>query len=603
LSPTLRKNRVPPEKHPIVFRVISSLVPEERWLSIDAFAPLSTFFKEIGAFLKQHSQFIEELTRPLDLHLMDPQKPKEKSTVLETEPLRTIFWVQSETIRVELENTELVQNRSRSSVPHEEPHGSWNVPVTLLVWRETCFEETIGQLLETRNREAAPSVMTHRCRAPRSSISPGAPKTQGTVLHNIPFEKQGAASKDAFCSAMPRASKAARAAREEGRRRYVSRELRRLPASHDAAPKGGRKSPAGDLLRSQPQLLPGTMRTRQFEFHPSLDVLLIGDTTGHVTVEEFNPANPSSGLRRRSTGSQRPPPLLIEPSPVLALAWLRHYPQIAICGATRSGRIIMLRYEPDTGAAKPVLNQVADVEGKLPRLSSLSANCTDDFLVASGTSPNVTIYDMQTMRTMIQAPGVHGHFINTCRFCRTAPHIFATASFDHTCKVWDIRQPLVREHPITTLATGGHNVMCDFSPDDTRLLCSGLDTRVMQFDVRTWRQVPQKIPLRDPVYADRFRRSIYLTSGRHFVTAATEETHLNVMSVEGENRGTVDFKDTVQHWTPHEADQLPEGRPASVFVQSIRANPAEKNGIGVLLSQGQGKHSCVALVDLNPQCL
>jgi hypothetical protein len=42
-------------------------------------------------------------------------------------------------------------------------------------------------------------------------------------------------------------------------------------------------------------------------------------------------------------------------------------------------------------------------------------------------------------------PNVHSHFINITRFANRSPHIFATASFDHSCKVWDLRQPLLRD--------------------------------------------------------------------------------------------------------------------------------------------------------------
>lgn len=97
-----------------------------------------------------------------------------------------------------------------------------------------------------------------------------------------------------------------------------------------------------------------------------------------------------------------------------------------------------------------------------------------------------------------RASGVHEHFINISslestaslsglcqgRFCNTCPHIFATAlptrsnsysepavsvcqaSFDHSCKIWDLRRPL--RSPVKMLRTDGHNVMCTFSPDDRR---------------------------------------------------------------------------------------------------------------------------------------
>ena len=96
----------------------------------------------------------------------------------------------------------------------------------------------------------------------------------------------------------------------------------------------------------------------------------------------------------------------------------------------------------------------------------------------------------------IRGIGVHSHLINISRFAHGAPHIFATASLDHTCKVWvyvmlyhintymytylciylyiyiyiyiyithtckvwDLRTKLTRERPVSILRTRGPNVM------------------------------------------------------------------------------------------------------------------------------------------------
>jgi len=206
-----------------------------------------------------------------------------------------------------------------------------------------------------------------------------------------------------------------------------------------------------------------------------------------------------------------------------------------------------LRYDPSVLPTEPVLQMQESVEG-FPKLSSLSANCTDDFMLASGISPNIFVYDVHTGKVVHRAHGVHDHFINISRFSHTSPHIFATASFDHTCKVWDLRQPMLHDRPIKTLNTGGHNVMCVFSPDDRRILCSGVDTRIIQYDVPSWRQSPDHFPLRAPVHRERYRRSTYLADAGHFVTAATEESHMHVMSTEGEKLGVVNFRGVVRNW-------------------------------------------------------
>lgn len=411
-----------------------------------------------------------------------------------------------------------------------------------------------------------------------------------------------------------------------------------------------------------PQLLPNTLRIRQFEFHPTLpDLLLTGDKKGCVNIVN-------------TQADELHPPLVVDSCPLIGLVWMRHQPQTAVCGASHSGQITFLKYDPTANISEPALQCKHTVE-EFPKLSSLSANCTDDFLLASGISPNIAVYDVHTGKVLIRATEVHEHYINISRFCHTSPHIFATASLDHTCKVWDLRQPLMQERPVKTLNTGGHNVMCVFSPDDRHVLCSGVDTRVTQYEVPSWRQT-KEFPLRAPVHQERYRRSTYLASGQHFVTAATEESHMHVMGVDGRKLGVVDFCGVVKEYcdqsstgtsnmrgfstelgclqVPHLAAHIEsrmmagrapwpfacsfnrnrslQGPPADAhcqqqhlmqgsvqlndadpnggsrhtnheFVQSIRTHPTVKNRVGVLLSLPQGEQSYVTLVDLDPRVL
>jgi len=300
--------------------------------------------------------------------------------------------------------------------------------------------------------------------------------------------------------------------------------------------------------------------------------------------------------------------------------------------------------------SEPTLQHNHRVE-EFPKLSSLSANCTDDFLLASGISPNIAVYDVQTGAVLQRACGVHEHFINISRFCHTSPHIFATASFDNSCKVWDLRRPIRHDQPVKVLNTGGRNVMCVFSPDDKHLLCSGVDTRLVQYEVPSWRRTPETFPLRAPEDRERYRRSTYLADGKHFVTAATEESHMHLLATTGEKLGVIDFRGVVQNWaggiarpptSPSQprasflsassassiglssgglrfgrehalkqrgyvtrgAIQIDDGdRPQGQvvnheFVQSVRAHPQAVNRIGALLSLTQKDSAYVAIVDL-----
>eukprot|EP00441_Pelagodinium_beii_P045410 CAMPEP_0197620652 /NCGR_PEP_ID=MMETSP1338-20131121/1448_1 /TAXON_ID=43686 ORGANISM="Pelagodinium beii, Strain RCC1491" /NCGR_SAMPLE_ID=MMETSP1338 /ASSEMBLY_ACC=CAM_ASM_000754 /LENGTH=819 /DNA_ID=CAMNT_0043189899 /DNA_START=128 /DNA_END=2587 /DNA_ORIENTATION=+ len=361
-----------------------------------------------------------------------------------------------------------------------------------------------------------------------------------------------------------------------------------------------------------PTLVPGTQRTRQFEFHPLLkDIILIGDKLGAAQIVSADGA----------PESEEHPALQVDACPLLSLSWTRHNPSVAVCGAANTGGICFLRYTPDARPGEQLLKLSNRVKS-FPKLSSLSINCSDDFLLASGISSNIAIYDVETGNVVCNGGRVHEHFINISRFCQTSPHIFATASFDHTCKIWDLRQPLTGNRAVKTLNTEGHNVMCQFSPDDRHFLCSGIDTQLVQFEVSSWQQMPLQMPLRPSVHQDRYRRSAYLASGQHFLTAATEESHVHVMSTQGEKLGVIDFRRTFEEFSAPELSvrqklisgtvALDDAEPMSgssrknhAFVQSIRAHPVISNRLGVLMAKTKGQalqpasESYIAVLDLD----
>jgi hypothetical protein len=372
-------------------------------------------------------------------------------------------------------------------------------------------------------------------------------------------------------------------------------------------------------------------------------VILTGDKKGGVNVMNTEEENVHK-------------PLFVDSCPVLGLAWMRHHPQSAVCGAAHSGQIRFLKYDVQANPQEPALQHVLTVD-EFPKLSSLSINCTDDFLLASGFTHDLALYDTHTGKVLNRVLGVHSHFINISRFAHRSPHVFATASFDHTCKVWDMRQPLLHDRPVKVLHTGSLNVMCNFSPDDKYLLCSGIDTSIMQYEMPSFQQVPDKFPLRPAMHQARYRRSMYFATGRHFVTAATDESHIRVMSASGKNMGVVDFNgllgrtsSSLQRPLPTgemimnprmrrsrmidrcgcklqraegreepqmmwEANQLvqgevqlddeqsapTDGRAHKEYVQSVRTHPIVENRVGVLLSSYHpDPQSYIAFVHLDP---
>lgn len=234
----------------------------------------------------------------------------------------------------------------------------------------------------------------------------------------------------------------------------------------------------------------------------------------------------------------------------------------------------------------PCLHHVLTVE-EFPKLSSLSINCTDDLLLASGFTHDLALYDTHTGQVLHRVLGVHSHFINISRFAYRSPHVFATASFDHSCKVWDCRQPLLHNKPVKVLQTGGLNVMCTFSPDDKYLLSSGIDTRISQFELPSFNHSPANFPLRPAQHQARYRRSMYFATGQHFVTAATDESHIRVMSATGRNLGVVDFSGLLGRTDPSLHRPLPLGDMPSRTKVVRRARMFDHSGFKLQRAEGR----------------
>mmetsp|Transcript_83045 Transcript_83045/g.201253 ORF Transcript_83045/g.201253 Transcript_83045/m.201253 type:complete len:954 (+) Transcript_83045:63-2924(+) len=548
----------------IMIRVLSLLVPRELWLCVPLDATWGGLCQEIAKLLRRESPLLAELCRPITYHLMDLQRPRMRAVVHVSKPLRELFWAQSETLRVELESSSSRRLAGRGGTPGGVASG--DSCLAILIWREHAFREV------PEFRSDSPPV--------QSSFGLASPWSRTPELDHMQVSRWSRQASEPLPAAGSRLM-----TRQLSEPLTVAAEFEREVSEPPPLPGLPNRSwfpptehclqipedPAMDLIvdgeqtaepavaeerrpgytlldrqgsghtwehvvpHYSPRLLPRTQLARQFEFHPSWpEIMLTGDKKGSVNIlnTETNEVHP---------------PLVVGMCPMLGLVWMRHHPQKAVCGASHSGKITFLHYDPHAKSSEPALHCLQTVE-EFPKLSSLSINCTDDFLLASGISPNIAVYDVQTGKVLLKSQGVHEHFINISRFCHNSPHIFATASFDHTCKVWDVRLPLLRDRPVKTLNTGSHNVMCMFSPDDKYMLCSGVDTRIMQFEVPSWRQTPDHFPMREPVHRERYRRSMYLATGRHFVTAATEESHMHLMTVDGRKLGVVDFRGVVQQW-------------------------------------------------------
>lgn len=510
-----------------LLRVISTLLPEERWLQLPADSDVWNLIEQLCILLR-HESHLASTSRPLHFQLADMQASLvDPDSRTDGHPLLwDLAWCQCETIHVEVEK--------------EMRTGGDGEVLVVEIKRET----QLGEM-----------------------------KPANVVGDGGSFALEGVEAEEPF---------------NTGKELTSERETEAGPAVERIVP------------HSPVLFLPGTQKCRQFEFHPNQpDVLLIGDTDGAAKIIQTGPEAILLG-----------PATQVDSTSLLALSWLRHCPEIAVCGASCSGSIQFLRYFPESRNG-PALAIAGSVKEKFPKLSSLSVNCSDNFLLTSGISSSISVFDIVTGMTFSKGSGVHNHFINTSRFSNSSPHIFATASFDHTCKIWDLRRPL--RNPVKTLRTG-HNVMCTFSPDDRYFLSSGVDTRITQFEVATWQA--RSMPLRKAVHKERYRRSAYLANSKVIVTGSTEESHLHLLSVYGKKLGCIDFRSKCLQARKQnrerrpdlirgtvvldDSDPLPSGSSRSqAFVQSVRAHPVITNRLGVLMALPEGQKSSIALVDVD----
>lgn len=343
-------------------------------------------------------------------------------------------------------------------------------------------------------------------------------------------------------------------------------------------------------LPHEGRLLLASSGTRQFEFHPIRpSILLAGHNDGIISIINHEIDCTTHKLK-------------LDTNPIIGLSWLHTHPQWAVCGASREGNVCLVNYQEESSG--PIEHVCLE---SFQNLTSLSVNCTDEFFVTSGFSVDLGLYDLITGKKVTTFHGMHRHFINHCRFAHRSPHIFATASFDHTCKLWDLREPLVASNPVRLFETESLNMMCCFSPDDESVLCSGVDDALRQFNLAkdtschssSFRLPATKSPTN-------YRRSSYLMDGNLIATACTEESQVRIClaSHPYQHLGLVDFNGMLRKpwcWPQNDsvvnchqemvsplAPLLPEPprqkSSSDEHVQSLRSHPFDPMGVGALLS-------------------
>lgn len=192
-----------------------------------------------------------------------------------------------------------------------------------------------------------------------------------------------------------------------------------------------------------------------------------------------------------------------------------------------------------------------------PQLTSVHVNSSDELMLASGYSSTIRLYDLATGQPHRTYSHVHSKHINIVRFANSTPHLMASCSFDKYVKLWDLRVPGAT--PAFTLPSNGPTVMIAFSQDDLKLLVSGVDNDVTQFDVTSGRLSLDLAAPRSGLDTA-YTRSYYGNGGDTIVTANSQSNQLRYHSaVTGDELGVVDLQEPSHCCTQ--------------YVQSLRGSP------------------------------